>query len=205
MLQIAVLCAQQAQSKGLRYARAGIVNSGHAKHAGGHSVSVLTPDAPSSYAATAEYAWLIKNKKRVPKPHFLQNRTSLSFPSTKIETYFSIDEYKMQCPICYKPSNYEVQCGSVHTICDSCEVQTRMKSPATREGRILICPICHVKEKIPGKRTAFSYEYELREMYKSHCESGTMCADFTKRKCSYPGGCSRFVCNKCLMCVSHFQ
>lgn len=41
----------------------------------------------------------------------------------------------------------------------------RMKEPATREGRVLKCPMCRVPEKVPGKRTAFSYEYELSQLY----------------------------------------
>ena len=41
----------------------------------------------------------------------------------------------------------------------------RMKEPATRDGRILKCPMCREPEKVPGKRTAFSYEYELSKLY----------------------------------------
>ena len=41
----------------------------------------------------------------------------------------------------------------------------RMKEPATREGRVLKCPMCRVPEKVPGKRTSFSYEYELSMLY----------------------------------------
>jgi len=40
-----------------------------------------------------------------------------------------------------------------------------MKEPATREGRVLKCPMCRVPEKVPGKRTSFSYEYELSMLY----------------------------------------
>lgn len=42
-----------------------------------------------------------------------------------------------------------------------------MKEPVTREGRVLKCPMCRVPEKVPGKRTSFSYEYELSKMYEA--------------------------------------
>ena len=76
----------------------------------------------------------------------------------------------MECPICYTNTpTYVVNCGSTveHTVCDQCEVSMRMKEPATREGRVLKCPMCRVPEKVPGKRTSFSYEYELSHMYSS--------------------------------------
>ncbi len=74
----------------------------------------------------------------------------------------------MECPICYtNEPTYVINCGSSveHTVCDTCEVTMRMKEPATREGRILKCPMCRVPEKVPGKRTSFSYEYELSMLY----------------------------------------
>jgi hypothetical protein len=74
----------------------------------------------------------------------------------------------MECPICYTNApTYVINCGSTveHTVCDTCEVTMRMKEPATREGRILKCPMCRVPEKVPGKRTSFSYEYELSQLY----------------------------------------
>jgi hypothetical protein len=74
----------------------------------------------------------------------------------------------MECPICFcADPTYVINCGSTteHKICDSCEVQLRMKSPATRDGRVLKCPMCRGEEKVPGKRTAFSYEYELSHLY----------------------------------------
>ena len=40
-----------------------------------------------------------------------------------------------------------------------------MKEPATRKGRGLKCPMCRVPEKEPGKRTEFSYKYELEQLY----------------------------------------
>jgi hypothetical protein len=74
----------------------------------------------------------------------------------------------MECPICFcADPTYVINCGSTteHKICDTCEVQLRMKSPATRDGRVLKCPMCRGEEKVPGKRTAFSYEYELSQLY----------------------------------------
>jgi hypothetical protein len=74
----------------------------------------------------------------------------------------------MECPICYTNApTYVINCGSTveHTVCDQCEVTMRMKEPATREGRVLKCPMCRVPEKVSGKRTSFSYEYELSMLY----------------------------------------
>lgn len=74
----------------------------------------------------------------------------------------------MECPICYtNESTYVINCGSTveHTVCDSCEVTMRMKEPVTSKGRILKCPMCRVPEKVPGKRSTFSYEYELSNIY----------------------------------------
>ena len=74
----------------------------------------------------------------------------------------------MECPICYtNESTYVINCGSSvqHTVCDTCEVTMRMKEPATSKGRILKCPMCRVPEKVPGKRSTFSYEYELSKIY----------------------------------------
>lgn len=119
----------------------------------------------------------------------------------------------MECTICYaNEPTYVINCGSItpHKVCDQCEVMMRMKEPATREGRILKCPMCRTPEKVPGKRTAFSYEYELAVLYKKSknrehsCESG-ICMGVTTRTCSYPSGCSRHVCSNCMMCVSHFS
>ena len=74
----------------------------------------------------------------------------------------------MECPICYTNApTYVINCGSTveHTVCDQCEVTMRMKEPVTAEGRVLKCPMCRVPEKVPGKRTSFSYEYELSMLY----------------------------------------
>ena len=74
----------------------------------------------------------------------------------------------MECPICYTNApTYVINCGSTveHTVCDTCEVTMRMKEPATAAGRVLKCPMCRVPEKTPGKRTSFSYEYELSHLY----------------------------------------
>jgi hypothetical protein len=76
----------------------------------------------------------------------------------------------MECPICYTNApSYVINCGSTveHKVCDECEITMRMKEPATRDGRILKCPMCRVPEKAPGKRTAFSYEYELSKLYET--------------------------------------
>jgi hypothetical protein len=74
----------------------------------------------------------------------------------------------MECPICYtNESSYVINCGSTveHAVCDTCEVTMRMKEPVTSKGRILKCPMCRVPEKVPGKRSTFSYEYELSKIY----------------------------------------
>lgn len=74
----------------------------------------------------------------------------------------------MECPICYTNTpTYVINCGSTveHTVCDTCEVTMRMKEPPTSKGRILKCPMCRVPEKVPGKRSTFSYEYELSKIY----------------------------------------
>ena len=79
-----------------------------------------------------------------------------------------------ECIVCYESNpSYVIQCGSVvpHIICDKCEATMRVKEPATREGRILRCPICRGKEKNPGKRTAYSYELELAHMYEKMPET----------------------------------
>ena len=76
----------------------------------------------------------------------------------------------MECFICYTNlPTYVINCGSKveHKVCDQCEVTMRMKEPATRKGRILKCPMCRENEIAPGKRTAFSYEYELSKMYET--------------------------------------
>lgn len=74
----------------------------------------------------------------------------------------------MECPICYTNApTYVINCGSTveHTVCDTCEVTMRMKEPVTAAGRVLKCPMCRVPEKVSGKRTSFSYEYELSMLY----------------------------------------
>jgi len=76
----------------------------------------------------------------------------------------------MECPICYSnEATYVIQCGSTttHAVCDHCEVQMRMKEPATTKGRILKCPMCRVKETKVGKRSTYSYEYELSKIYET--------------------------------------
>ena len=76
----------------------------------------------------------------------------------------------MECPICYSnEATYVIQCGSktTHAVCDHCEVQMRMKEPATTKGRILKCPMCRVNETKVGKRSTYSYEYELSKIYET--------------------------------------
>ena len=48
----------------------------------------------------------------------------------------------------------------------------RMKEPASRTGRKLKCPMCRTYEKEPGKRSAFSYEYELSKTYEALSRQG---------------------------------
>jgi len=76
----------------------------------------------------------------------------------------------MECSICYtNEPTYVINCGSTveHKVCDTCEVGMRMKEPATIKGRVLKCPMCRVYEKVPGKRSTFSYEQELSHLYKA--------------------------------------
>ena len=76
----------------------------------------------------------------------------------------------MECPICYtNDPTYVINCGSTveHKVCDTCEVTIRMKEAATTNGRVLKCPMCRVPEKVPGKRSIFSYEYELSQLYRA--------------------------------------
>lgn len=135
----------------------------------------------------------------------------------KLKHLYTLACIQMECPVCYAASpTYVINCGSTtpHTICDTCEVTMRMKEPATRNGRALKCPICRGVEKVSGRRTSFSYEYELAALYNKNravfpvelhcCESG-ICMGMTTRTCSYPDGCSRYVCTNCMMCVSHFS
>ena len=139
-------------------------------------------------------------------------------PNRKLKHLWSLMCIQMKCPVCYTSvPTYVVNCGSTtpHTICDQCEVTIRMKEPITRNGRVLKCPICHGVEKVSGRRTAFSYEYELSILYKETprefpvrlhcCESGILCGGMTTRTCTYPDGCSRYVCTNCMMCTSHFN
>lgn len=76
----------------------------------------------------------------------------------------------MECSICYtNEPTYVINCGSTveHKVCDMCEVTMRMKEPATTKGRILKCPMCRVYEKVPGKRSTFSYDHELSQLYRA--------------------------------------
>lgn len=147
-------------------------------------------------------------------------KQTVRFPNRKLKHLWSLKCIQMECPVCYTSvPTYVVNCGSTtpHTICDQCEVTIRMKEPATRNGRVLKCPICRGVEKVSGRRTAFSYEYELSILYNKSpreqefpvrlhcCESGIMCDGMTTRTCTYPDGCSRYVCTNCMMCTSHFN
>jgi hypothetical protein len=77
----------------------------------------------------------------------------------------------MECPICYiNLPTYVINCDSKveHKVCDQCEVKMRLKEPASQTGRKLKCPMCRTYEKAPGKRSAFSYEYELSKSFEAY-------------------------------------
>ena len=121
----------------------------------------------------------------------------------------------MECPICYVENpKYEIQCGSKipHKICYSCERETRMRTKPTFKGRILTCPLCRTPEKEAGCRSRSSYEAELAILYKQFYKKLNWCNNDictstakTGRQCSYPNGCEKFICEKCVMCVAHFR
>jgi hypothetical protein len=73
------------------------------------------------------------------------------------------------CVICMEKVTdpYTVQCGSStpHIICNPCELQWRLKSKVTPEGRIITCPMCRAVEKDTSTRSAASLQTELAYVY----------------------------------------
>jgi hypothetical protein len=138
----------------------------------------------------------------------------------------------MECMICYEGgAKYKIQCGSSvpHCICNTCEKTMRLKAKPGHGGRLLTCPFCRQEEKEAGLRSRTSYEAELKVLYEKlypkerqaapqprrlreeyrtgWCKNrsqGCQMRQRTQRKCSYPAGCTEFVCRNCAMCVGHF-
>ena len=73
------------------------------------------------------------------------------------------------CVICMDPISdpYTVQCGSKtpHIVCNGCELQWRLKSTPTSEGRTITCPMCRVVEKDTSTRSTASLQAELTHVY----------------------------------------
>jgi len=121
-----------------------------------------------------------------------------------------------------------------HCICFTCEKTMRLKSKPTSDGRMLTCPYCRKDEKEAGLRSRSSYEAELKLLYEQFYKSarqvipqrrdpevyipsvpsdgwcknralGCQKRSRTTRTCSYPTGCTEYVCRNCSMCVSHFS
>lgn len=137
----------------------------------------------------------------------------------------------MTCPVCMDMifSTYTINCGSPvpHVICHGCEIQYRLATPATSQGRCLKCPLCRVVESTPGNRSAASFQAELNSVYSQlaspvpelprsiQAERLEWCQNMninscstkskTRRKCKYPTGCIRKVCRSCNVCLSHFD
>jgi hypothetical protein len=136
--------------------------------------------------------------------------------------------------ICYSgEAKYKIQCGAnvPHCICFTCEKTLRLKSKPTSNGRMLTCPYCRKEEKEAGLRSRSSYEAELKVLYEklypkpvAHyqrlrdpeayiprdgwCKNralGCQKRTRTTRTCSYPSGCTEYVCRNCTMCVGHFS
>jgi len=78
-------------------------------------------------------------------------------------------ESSSDCAICMEniTTPYQVQCGSKtpHLICDPCEIQWRLKSRATPEGRSITCPLCRAVEGDTSKRSIESLQAELSHVY----------------------------------------
>jgi len=136
--------------------------------------------------------------------------------------------------ICYSgEAKYKIQCGAnvPHCVCFTCEKTLRLKSKPTSNGRMLTCPYCRKEEKEAGLRSRSSYEAELKLLYEklypkpvAHyqrlhdpevyiprdgwCKNralGCQKRTRTTRTCSYPSGCTEYVCRNCTMCVGHFS
>lgn len=73
------------------------------------------------------------------------------------------------CVICMESVKdpYVIQCGSEtpHIICNPCELQWRLKSKATPEGRTITCPLCRAVETDTSKRSTESLQAELSHVY----------------------------------------
>jgi len=127
----------------------------------------------------------------------------------------------MECMICYEGgAKYKIQCGSSvpHCICFTCEKTMRLKAAPGHGGRVLTCPYCRQEEKEAGLRSRSSYEEELKMLYEQMypkpvrprdgwCKNralGCQKRTRTTRTCSYPSGCSEYVCRNCSMCMGHF-
>ena len=137
----------------------------------------------------------------------------------------------MECMICYEGgAKYKIQCGSKvpHCICFTCEKTMRLKAKPGHGGRLLTCPFCRQEEKEAGLRSRTSYEAELKLLYEKlypreqavgyrrlreeyptgWCKNrsqGCQMRQRTTRTCSYPAGCTEYVCRNCAMCVGHFS
>lgn len=74
-----------------------------------------------------------------------------------------------ECVICMDVATdpYTVGCGSStpHIICNGCELQWRLKSKPTPEGRIITCPMCRAVETDTSKRSVASLSAELSHVY----------------------------------------
>ena len=132
-------------------------------------------------------------------------------------------------------AKYKIQCGAnvPHCVCFTCEKTLRLKSKPTSNGRMLTCPYCRKDEKEAGLRSRSSYEAELKLLYEQlhkkrvipqhyqrlhdpevyiprdgWCKNralGCQKRTRTTRTCSYPSGCTEYVCRNCTMCVGHFS
>jgi hypothetical protein len=128
--------------------------------------------------------------------------------------------------ICYSgEAKYKIQCGSSvpHCVCFTCEKTLRLKAKPGHGGRMVTCPYCRTEEKEAGLRSRSSYEAELKvlyeQMYKEPVRTyqrlrdgwcnnrafGCQMRSRTTRTCSYPSGCTEYVCRNCTMCVGHFS
>ena len=78
-------------------------------------------------------------------------------------------DLQSDCVICMDSvkNPYTVQCGSEtpHLICHPCELQWRLKSRATPEGRTITCPMCRAVETDTSQRSNESIRAELSHVY----------------------------------------
>ena len=96
-----------------------------------------------------------------------------------------------ECLICMDTAvnPYTVQCGSdvPHIVCSNCEVQWRLKSKPTQEGRIITCPACRGIEADTSHRSAASLQVELTHVYAELAlkKDKTSGSPLTQRICEY--------------------